>query len=784
MQGHKYLSDLYKPQLIFNDETMYTVSVQRAHKILKLLPISATKTTSHRSILLHSRTPYDPPTYINNTLFASNTNLPNTKTPTAFIYHLRFACASTSVLKHTHQHVKGMTIQQGSWKDIKEKLPCNACLAGKMQKTRKATSKDYVDIGNLVTLSNVPLSWTPSTVHKITQPNLKVDVDWGIINKRAVKGLYNVFALFLDINTGFTFVYPAENRSQAGISLLSYIQTCGQPQVVIHDNAKEFISGQFHQMCLDKGIKQEASAPYTPNQNPVEQYMNIIAGGAHSLLYISSLPHAQYWHHPVEHKVQLQNRTALPGRCTPYEMTNGRQPNVGNLRIFGSETMAFVEKDQRTKWQDKADKCIYLGISPLHSDDTHKLFHLRTNEVIYRRNVCFNERSFPARQSKLTLIPNKDTGADLIGQQFVDEGTIFLIIEADIDENGGGNILTYEDVITKERHYSTVKEVRSWYENNLQQSVTAVQPSRLGFMNRLANTTYQAITKRQYNLQLTKHTKAPKSYKQASNLETQWFEAEQKEKDGMLRFNTWSRLPQASITPLIRQRALRAHYIYNVKRNGTAKARVGVNGRRQHEDTFSETTSPVASQLQLRILLLISAFCNYKISQMDLTNVYLHADIKHKVFIVISEGFPGAGEVVRLDKATYGTKQGARRFYDHTQQTLNTIGREQCPNEPCLFRLLHDNKECFPLPYVDDALITGQPTAVKYLQTKLSEHFDSKFETPKDFLGLDITRQTNGTIQLSMHTFTKKLTDTFKIIDDPNRTILTPGRVDRKNNSR
>ncbi len=172
----------------------------------------------------------------------------------------------------------------------------------------------------------------------------------------------------------------------------------------------------------------------------------------------------------------------------------------------------------------------------------------------------------------------------------------------------------------------------------------------------------------------------------------------------------------------MRQRALRAHYIYNVKRNGTAKARVVVNGSRQHEVTFSDTTSPVASQLQLRLLLLISAFHNYTMSQMDLTNAYLHADIKDKVFIVIPQGFPGEGEIARLDKATYGTKQGARRFYDHTQATLVKIGMLQCPNEPCLFRLLHNDSECFLLLYVecflllyvDDALITGKPTAVKH----------------------------------------------------------------------
>ena len=60
------------------------------------------------------------------------------------------------------------------------------------------------------------------------------------------------------------------------------------------------------------------------------------------------------------------------------------------------------------------------------------------------------------------------------------------------------------------------------------------------------------------------------------------------------------------------------------------------------------------------------------------------------VYIIISEGFEGQGQIARLRKAAYGTKQGARRFYDHTALTLAKIGLKQCPNEPCLFRYIHE----------------------------------------------------------------------------------------------
>ncbi len=58
-------------------------------------------------------------------------------------------------------------------------------------------------------------------------------------------------------------------------------------------------------------------------------------------------------------------------------------------------------------------------------------------------------------------------------------------------------------------------------------------------------------------------------------------------------------------------------------------------------------------------------------------------------------------------------------------------------------------------------------------------YFDSKFNLPKDFLGLDLKHDIEkGLIQLSMPTFTNKVKETFKVPDSP--PIQTPGRTDRK----
>ena len=287
-----------------------------------------------------------------------------------------------------------------------------------------------------------------------------------------------------------------------------------------------------------------------------------------------------------------------------------------------------------------------------------------------------------------------------------------------------------------------------------------------------------------YDTKLPQGTKdKPTSYHKAGNTtRTQWFQAEAKERDGILEFNTWTRLTQNNETRKLRKTALRAHHLYDIKRDMSAKNRVVVNGSRQSEDTYSDTTSPVASQMQLRIFLFFTAARKYYMEQLDLTNAYLHAPIKDTVHIIIPAGFPGQGEVARLDKAAYGTKQGARRFYDHAASTLKEIGMKQCAYEPCLFRyVLRPGEECFLLQYVDDSLIAGTKKAIESLKEKLRTKFKCKFQIPKDFLGMDIEHVKLGEIKLSMRTFTTKMISALGINkQELAYPILTPGRTDKK----
>ena len=68
--------------------------------------------------------------------------------------------------------------------------------------------------------------------------------------------------------------------------------------------------------------------------------------------------------------------------------------------------------------------------------------------------------------------------------------------------------------------------------------------------------------------------------------------------------------------------------------------------------------------IETRILGAVACVRGYDICTGDSKNAYLHAGAGDFLLIITPDGFPGADEITILRKALYGTKQGARRYYD------------------------------------------------------------------------------------------------------------------------
>lgn len=70
------------------------------------------------------------------------------------------------------------------------------------------------------------------------------------------------------------------------------------------------------------------------------------------------------------------------------------------------------------------------------------------------------------------------------------------------------------------------------------------------------------------------------------------------------------------------------------------KVRLVAKGFTQTKDLdFFNTFVPVAKMTTFRVLLALTAINNWKITQLDVTNAFLHGSLHEKVYIEISQGY-------------------------------------------------------------------------------------------------------------------------------------------------
>jgi len=159
--------------------------------------------------------------------------------------------------------------------------------------------------------------------------------------------------LFIN-DIGFYHFIPMKRQSEAGDTLLEFIQEIGVPSSLHTNDAKELTSGKGEQVRRDHGIKQTIAEPYSPFQNRTEVNIRELKKHVRHIISKTRTP-KRLWDFCARYIAEIRSLTAQPlyslHGCTPFEMVTGNTPDISEYLalswyqpIYYYDAMAFPEK--------------------------------------------------------------------------------------------------------------------------------------------------------------------------------------------------------------------------------------------------------------------------------------------------------------------------------------------------------------------------------------------------------------------------------------------------------
>nr|GFB29622.1 retrovirus-related Pol polyprotein from transposon TNT 1-94 [Tanacetum cinerariifolium] len=254
--------------------------------------------------------------------------------------------------------------------------------------------------------------------------------------------------VIVDDYSRYTWVHSLRSKDEAPeviIKFLKRITVLLQSCVIIirTDNGTEFKNQVLKEYFDTVGISHQMSSVRAPQQNGVVERQNrTLVEAAKTMLIFSRAP-LLLWAKAIATACFTQNRSIIHRRFnkTPYELINGRKPDISFLHVFGALCYPKNDREDIRKLGAKGD----IGFFIRYSADScaYRVYNRRTKKIMETMNVSFDELSamaFEQRSSKPRLNSmtsgHISSGLDLtyasstITSQQPSEGELDLLFEA------------------------------------------------------------------------------------------------------------------------------------------------------------------------------------------------------------------------------------------------------------------------------------------------------------------------------------------------------------------
>ena len=267
----------------------------------------------------------------------------------------------------------------------------------------------------------------------------------------------------------------------------------------------------------------------------------------------------------------------------------------------------------------------------------------------------------------------------------------------------------------------------------------------------------------------------PKGYKQAVTgpWSEYWKEAITKELAGLTALRTWdmvlaSTMPHGANT-------MHCHFVFDVKRKSNRavekfKARLVADGNTQKFGIdFDRIFSTVVKSSTIRLVLIVAAARDYNLTQIDIRQAYLQAELSEDLYMRAPPSVPAFDEkgrplVCKLNRTLYGLKQAGREWGMLFSAFLVTWGFVRSTIDTCLFTYAKDKLILWVLVYVDDCIIVDNDMSLRSrFVTDLGKRFpvDDRGEL-EWLLGVAVTRERDHNIlSLSQESYIKDLVEKY-----------------------
>nr|GEV67131.1 hypothetical protein [Tanacetum cinerariifolium] len=176
--------------------------------------------------------------------------------------------------------------------------------------------------------------------------------------------------VIVDEYSRYTWVYFLRKKSQAPKIIMSLIRMVeNQNDVKVKqirtDNETEFRNHKLKSFSDEKGISQNFSSPYTPEQNGIAKRKNRTLIKTARTMLNGSVLSKHFWTEAVRIACYTHNRSIISKRHdkTPCEIFREIIHDISYFQVFGCDVFIHNHNDHLGKFNDKVDDGYFLGYS-------------------------------------------------------------------------------------------------------------------------------------------------------------------------------------------------------------------------------------------------------------------------------------------------------------------------------------------------------------------------------------------------------------------------------------